>query len=61
MSKGKEREREKPRNRPLTLENKLVVAREEGVEGWVREGVGIEEYTSHDKKKNLKQTRLRMN
>ena len=49
MSKGKkEREREKPRNRLLTKENKLIVTRGEVGRGWVEWVVEIKEGTCCD-------------
>ena len=46
MNKGGKRERNKPRDRLLTLENKLLVTVEgEGGEGeWVKQVMGIKEY-----------------
>ena len=40
MSKGKKRERGKPRNRLLTIENKLMVTRREAVLGEGETGDG---------------------
>ena len=41
----RERERAKPRNRFLTIENMLMVSRGEAGEGWVKQVVEIKECT----------------
>ena len=50
MSKGEKRERDKPRNRLLTIENTQLVAR--GEVGWGKEGMRMKEGTSHDGEKD---------
>ena len=44
----KESEGGKPRNRSLTLENKLMVTREEVGGGWVKQVMGIKDSICHD-------------
>ena len=39
------KKRDKPRRRLLTIKNKLMVTREEGVTGWVKWVMGIKECT----------------
>ena len=47
ISKGEkqERKRNKPRNRLVTTENKLMVTRGEWLGGWVKQVMGIKEGT----------------
>ena len=40
-----EREKEKTRNRLLTVENTVMATRGEGVEGWVKQVMGMKEDT----------------
>lgn len=45
MRKGRKREKNKPKNRLLTRENKLMVSRGELDGGWVKSVMGNKEYT----------------
>ena len=50
MSKGRERDRQS--RKLLTIENKRMVTRGRWEE-WVKEGMGIKDYTYHDGKKKV--------
>ena len=54
MGKKRERERGKPRNRLLAMENKLMVTRGEVGEGMGERVMGIEGCTCHDERWMIK-------